>query len=88
MRPGRMPGADGLLPGAGLVDGVEREGDFDELLLRGHSVSVPQRTKKRAREQVLQDRSPGTRDRATDLIPEGRRPSFSHTPRRPPQAGE
>jgi hypothetical protein len=36
---------DRLLTRAGLVDGVEREGDFDQLLLVGHSaVSRKDRT--------------------------------------------
>ena len=33
MQRARMPVADRLLPRAGLVDGIQRQGDFDEFLL-------------------------------------------------------
>ena len=36
----RVAVADGLLAGTGLVDRLQRQGDFDEFLLRGHAVSV------------------------------------------------
>jgi hypothetical protein len=35
----RMPVADGFLPRRSLIDGIQRQGDFDEFFLVDHVIS-------------------------------------------------